>query len=509
MTRKVLRDDPRPIPTPANDFSFVLPMAGDDAAAASPAIESAARAGDGEVAKGSWVIAARLVSQVSQLLIVLVAARVMSPAAFGGFALLSALAVGLTRLSEAGWREYIMTAGDAESCAQTNTMALACGLGSLTLGLLFSVVMLWLEAGFAPAGVMALMAVWVLLATLSATQAGILVRRGQLRFLAWSQIAGEVVGFLAAVAVFAAGGGIFGLAAAKLALQATIFLASIGTTRWFPVARPRGAKGRQAFVFSRRILATRLISFASENVAVFVIGALISPAGAGLFRAAGRLAGALNEVVSEPVRLLAWTRLRSSASGRAAEPLLVLAILVSTPLFVGLAVTADSTVSLLLGRSWSESATLLVAFALAGWMNSCNAATEPLLAARGRVDLLPRLSLGFTAVSLSFLIASAPFGLLWIAIGQLVAAGLILPVIIWVQHRYGGLSPRRVAAGAYPALVGAALLAAAVWTFKEWVSADLPPVAALASEVAIGGLVYIGTVYAMVPRKVWKLREAE
>jgi O-antigen/teichoic acid export membrane protein len=448
--------------------------------------------GGRNVRDGSVVLVARLVAQASQFATVLMAARFMSPADFGIFAVLSAVAVGLTRFSEAGWREFIMTCDDDQTLAETNALVLLCGVGSFLAGGMAALAMAAL--GQSTAGVMAVMAVWVLLTTVSAAQAGLLVHRGQLSYLATAQIVGELAGLMAAAAVFWAGGTLIGLAAAKLVTQAIIFALSLMATRWFRLASPRGAGARAAIVFSRRILATRLIGYAQENLSLFAIGAFVGPAGAGLFRAAGRLSGALLELVSEPLRLVAWSVLRHRQGDDRGETLLVVAVTAATPLFLGLAITAPDAVSLLLGPGWGASAPLLTAFALAGWLTILNAATEPLLSLSGRSAVLPRLSLALTGINLASLVLAAPFGLLAIAVGQLVAAFITLPIVVWAQHRFGGISPLSLLRGLVPALSGAAALVAAVVAARVLLPPELSLPLRLGAQAAIGGLAYAAIV---------------
>ncbi len=458
----------------------------------------------GTVGRGSWVVAARLVSQGAQFLTMLAAARVMDLADFGAFALLSALAIGLARVSEAGWREYVMTAEDAEARAQANILALLCGLAALAIGILASGWLYLVAQEPRGAAVTAPMALWVLLTTLSATQAGALVRDGRLAALAITQIAGELAGFAAALAVFAAGGGIFGLVAAKLASQLCVLAACLLATRWFPVAPLRPAKAREAFHFSRRILATRLVAFAQDNASLFAIGFLVGPAGAGLFRAAGRLAGSLLELVAEPLRLLAWSDLRKGDPGRAAGRLLSLALLVSTPLFVGLAVTAEEAVDILLGPGWGESAPLLGAFALAGLLSVAGVITEPLFVVKGRIDLVPPVTLAVSLVKLLALVAAAPFGIGWIAVAQFAATLVTLPVILHLQQRVGGLSLRQLTRGVLPCFLGAGALVAAVLAAR----AGMPDAWSLPVRFGVlaglGAAAYLATVALLLPGSAWR-----
>lgn len=462
---------------------------------------------DSNVLKGGWVVVARVTSQAAQFLTLIVAARVMMPSDFGTFALLSAIAVGLTRFSEAGWREYVMTAKDPAACAQANMLALICGIGAFSAGLLASVGLLLFYGSLSSAAAMLLMGLWVILATLSATQAGILVKRNELKSLSLIQIIGEVAGFSASLVAFSLDGGIFGLVAAKLGTQATIMALSVATTRWFPVVRLERRDAGEAMSFSRRILVARIISYAQDNVAIFVIGGIVGPAGAGLFRAAGRLAGSLFEVISEPVRLLAWSTFNVDKPGRAANRLLGLTFIVATPAFVGLAIQAQNLVHLLLGPEWADCAPLLVAFAIAGWFNSLNIVSEPLLVMNGRIELVPRLSFAFTALNLIALLISAPFGIFWIAVGQTMAAIVMLPIILSIQRRKGGVSLAALGNTAAPALVGATALVVAVVLARWILPVDIGLIAQTGIEIVAGGIAYLAVVVLLVPRHVWKLQD--
>ena len=61
-------------------------------------------------------MAARLFSQVAQLIAFVGAARVLSPAEFGFFAFVSAIAFLFVVVSEGGWAEFIMRADHGDAC---------------------------------------------------------------------------------------------------------------------------------------------------------------------------------------------------------------------------------------------------------------------------------------------------------------------------------------------------------------------------------------------------------
>lgn len=453
------------------------------------------------IGRGSWVFASKLVSQGAQFLLILLAAHFLSPAEFGVFALLSAVSVGITRISEAGWREFIMSSAEEDALRQANTLALFCGIGALVIGLAVAAAFSIYGLGRAVAASMALMSVWALCTTVTAAQAGILVRRGSLRTLARIQIAAEVVGLVTGALTFVVGGGLLGLAVGRLASQILSLGGSLLASRWFPIVRPVGRNGRDAFVFSRQILATRLLSYMQDNAALFAVGAIVGPGGAGLFRGAGRLAGALRDLLAEPVRLLAWSMMQEKNAGVAVDRLTQLTILLATPFFAGLAMTSETTVAVLLGPEWHDAAPLLAAFAIAGCLSIPNVATEPLLAAAGRVDLVPKISLASTLLMLTTLVALAPLGIEWVAIGEVIASLVILPANLWIQHRFGGTSPKRFLTALGPALAATAVLVVAIIVTRWSIGALEPAIVKLAAEVAVGAAAYGAVAFLLAPKE--------
>ncbi|MGE0409762.1 MAG: hypothetical protein AB7P23_10955, partial [Amphiplicatus sp.] len=84
-------------------------------------------ADDPETKRGSgrWVLASRVTVQASQLIIFLAAARFLTPAEFGVFALVQAYSVLLFLFAAAGWREFVMSwTGEERAVDQAITYAI-------------------------------------------------------------------------------------------------------------------------------------------------------------------------------------------------------------------------------------------------------------------------------------------------------------------------------------------------------------------------------------------------
>ncbi|KQT50175.1 hypothetical protein ASG43_21870 [Aureimonas sp. Leaf454] len=445
-----------------------------------------------------WIVSARVTSQLAQFLTILVGARFLAPAEFGTFALLSALSIGLTRLAEAGWREFVMLAKKEEDLSQTHALAAVSAGACFLIGVVISLIFNVQGASQPQVWSMLLLSVWIVLTTLTSVQSGLLVRSRRLKALSQAQILSEVVGFVVTVSLIASGSGILGLVLGKLLTQTVIFLTCIGLTRWFELRWPGETFRGPAVSFSSKILATRLISFAHDNLPLFLIGLVVGPASAGIFRAAGRLAGGISEIVNEPIRLLVWSNIHSTEARDVVDRILIVTIILAAPLFVGLALVSKSVVLLFLGPDWLAAAPLLALFAVANLFSVINVATEPLLASAKKVSLLPWISLLMTLSMLLVILALASWGIHWIVVGQLAVAVLLFPGIVWIQHAYGGTSPSRIARGAYPAVIGIGAMIGAV-ELGEYYLPTLALAPQLALKIAGGALAYVTTLLVLIP----------
>ncbi|MDE3122050.1 MAG: hypothetical protein KGK00_09765 [Paracoccaceae bacterium] len=121
-------------------------------------------------------MAERIIAQVSQLVLFVAAARILSPADFGVFALVSSAAILLMRSAEVGWAPYIMSwEGDDTVPRQVVMVALISGvcIGALAFGVGLLLPLIGLPA--VVSHLFLLFSVWIALATTSSEQRGMMI----------------------------------------------------------------------------------------------------------------------------------------------------------------------------------------------------------------------------------------------------------------------------------------------------------------------------------------------
>ena len=459
-------------------------------------------------------MASRIAGQGSQLLVFFVAARFLSPAEFGVFSLLSAVNMLMTRLGQAGWVEFAASwRGAAEVDDHGFTLATAGGLAVAVLGSIAAGVFLLLPSLAQYANVQLLLSLSVLGTGSSAFWAGLLLRRQHGEALAKSIAVSQIVGGGAAIFMLVFGWKMTGLATGKLVTHVVNLAMVAASVRWFP--RPRWTSSGLGPIkqYNRSILSSNLIGYSRGYAATLALGLFLGTSAVGLYRAGARVVGALAEIIGEPAKTVCWMSLREAvdraepsaaihgtreqraqhALTRSSERFLALIVLLTTPVFLGLAATSDSAVRVLLGEAWLGAAPIVTILAVARLISLPSVLTAPLLSMAKRVDKLPRVDLISGAATILALPVSAPFGVLWAALGQLAAAIFGSVVAARAHARYADVRFRRALALGAPSALASLVMVIVLYSSRDWareVFADIR--VRLVAELALGGGVFLG-----------------
>ncbi|NWG45609.1 MAG: oligosaccharide flippase family protein [Alphaproteobacteria bacterium] len=462
----------------------------------------------------AWIVGSRVTAQLSGMVLLIVAGRILGAEALGSYLLVAAIAEFIRRLGRAGWREYVLATAHEPGAADMAfwcsviagaLCALAGALGAIGLGL----------GGVDPVYAWAL---FLLTATLLLGGATMifearLVHRGRVDRSSQIAIAGDTAGMIVGVAALLSGYGILSLVLARLALAVTCFAGMALVDRWRPLLLWERARLPQILSFSTNILASRLVNFANTYGADFIIALFLGPAGVGYFRTGLRIAGAVQELVSEAMNMLAWASFAKARTddpdpARAQEATAALTntyiargLLMATPVYAGLAMTAPALVPVLLGAGWEATAMVTSIIAVSHLLMTPFLISEPVLSHLGRVKLLPRLQGALSVLTLASLAALAGFGIGYAAFAFLLRALIASPIMVILYIRTAGLRVETLVSSLLMVAAGIGVLAAGV-AAGGLAAAELgalaPPHAGLARlvcEVAGGAAAYGVLIY--------------
>lgn len=425
----------------------------------------------GAVGGGLWTAIERIFSQGSQLVIFVVAARMLSPAEFGVFALVSTCAILMLRFAEASWAPYIMSwAGDDTVPRQVVMVSVWSGLVLGLIGAVSALALPLFGTTLETAHLMLLFALWVVIATVSSAQKGMMIWQGGLRASALCEILGDLLGMIVAVAALYAGWGVFALAFGRLVFQSTHLGLSFAFTRAAPLPGLRGAALADLAQYTRQSFTARMIANIRLYIATFLIGGFLGPAAVGYYRAAQRLVGSVAEIIGQPALILAWNMFRrardaqpGTAGFQAVARVFYPALLaISGPVFIWLVLMGDDLIRGLLGSKWLPALPVVALLALSRALVAAGVATEPVLSLAGEIRRMPLFSVIFLIATVGITLLAAPFGLMAVAWAQVIIALVMLVCTMMLMQRYGGIDWRGVGAVSWrplaPMLVGVAVV---------------------------------------------------
>lgn len=405
-----------------------------------------------DLTSGVWTAAERIISQISQLTVFIAAARILTPAEFGVFALTSACAILLLRFAEVGWAPYIMSwSGDESIPRQVLWIAMVSGLLVSILGIAGGQIIKTFGASSLTSQLVTLFSFWILLAATSTAQKGIMVWQHKLRSSAVCEIAGEVVGLLVALASLFAGYGVLALVFGRISLQCVHLLMSFSVTRLTPLRGMQPEQIRDLKDFSIQIFSTRMIINFRIYAATFIIGGFLGPAAVGFYRAGERLVGAVNEVVAVPSQVLAWSlfrRARDNHNGTTAgfqaqaNSYYHVLFLAAVPVFIWVSVLAQDLIVGLLGTEWVAAAPIVAVLALSRVLIVPSFATEAVISLAGEIKRLPKFAFSFLIATVLLTTIAGPFGMVAVAWSQVVVAVVIVVSMMWLVRRYAAIDFR-------------------------------------------------------------------
>ncbi len=455
------------------------------------------------VSGGIWIVAAKVVSQFSQIATFFVAARMLSPAEFGLFAFASAIAMLLLVVAEGGWAEFIMKAHDGDDCFdQVATISIVSGGLLTSVGLLTAVVFYAFVGNETQSVLLALLSGWMLPAALTAAFDGELVAAGRLRQRAIVRIAGELSGLITAIVLLSQHGHASALAVAKVVCQLALLLGSAYVVMRLPRLRLTRPVFVDVMAFSRQIVGNRLVVFLGSYSGTLVVGSFLGVADAGFYRAAERVVAVVSELLGEPARSLSWVVFRRAhlqPAGSARSPGIagarfVLALIaIAAPMYLGLAQISEPVVRLVLGEVWMPAASIIPFLCLRQLLLSPGYINEASLSVVGRIGYRLPVTLLNVAVSLAVVLVVARFGLRELAIAQCCTAVLALATCIGLQSKIAKVDWLEIAKGVALLIAPSSLLmVAAVVLVQQGFSGSLPWREAVVLQIVTGTLTYAG-----------------
>lgn len=444
-----------------------------------------------------WVVADSLVSLASAILLAFLVARLIGPVAFG---------IAGTAFLLGGLAEAFVALPFSEALIQRRNLDRrttdAAFVGMLGFGLAAFAGMAaaaWPVAqAFATPELMPLILVQgltCLLLGLRGVPEALLARDLQFRALAIRNIVAKGASTAVAVTLAFRGGGAWSIVLGNLAFALASTAMVLAIAPRLPRLRPDRAATWSLLRFGIFSLADGVLWTATPRLFAFLVGHYQGMRALGLLSVGFRINDALGSLLAAVTARIALPIFAREAEtpGRL-EPAFQtgtrLTVMLSTPVFIGLAFVSDEIVALFLGPEWADAATALVAVSIYSLANFARLLAPPAIKAVGRPQLLLWLNLvGLAYISLGT-VATARFGFA-AQLGVWSSFSLVyFTTSVLLLRQATGMGWRAQVAPLLRPTLAALGMAAALWVAGGFMP-DAPPLMTLAAKVGVGITSYV------------------
>ena len=453
-----------------------------------------------KIASGlAWKVASQIFRQLSRVAVVVILARLLTPADYGLAAMVlvfSSLVLIFADLALGAALVQRQELSEEDKSTVFWTSA-AMGVAFMLIGIALS----WPMAAFYGESevqpLFAALSVSFLITALGTTQSALMNREMQFRSLELRMMAGTVVGGTAGIVVALAGGGAWAIIAQQLAIA----VASTTLLWFFSSWRPRFSWSveslRSLAGFSGNVFGTRVLFYANRNLDNLLIGKFLGAASLGAYAIAynvmlmplARIAQPIVEVLFPAMSRIQDDRPRMAAMWLRANRMIGA---ITIPAMVGLMVVGPEFVATLFGAKWADAAPVIQILAWVGLLQSLQRLNSSVLQACDRTGALLRYSVIVLVASIVAFVVGLSWGIVGVAAGYAVSSTIVEPYYTWLTARVLDLELAdflRSLAGVAQATVGMAgvLVAAKLWL----ISPDLPAGIRLLILVVLGAATYL------------------
>lgn len=454
-----------------------------------------------------WRSGTQILSQLISWGATLAVIRILEPSDYGLFAMTSVVLVFLNFLNGYGFVSALIQSEKIEQIRIRQAFGMLILLnGGLALIQLFVVAPL--AAAYFEEPVVADMLRWQSLIYLATPflilPEAMLTRNLEFKKPAIVNLTSAFIGAVVALTMALNDYGVWTLVFAPIAIFWTRAIALMLVTRFW-VSPSFNFKGAGSiFTFGTMMLISHGFWIIQSQVDIFIAGRHFDNHDLGLYAEAlfltqifaAKFVPPLNEVAFPAYARLQNDRAALSAGFLKAVRLIML---ISCPLYLGMAVTAYPLVEVVMGPKWVEAAPLVAVLALAMPVMTLQILFHPALNALGMPQITLRNSVFGAVLMPTVYLYAVQYGSIGLAWGWLVSFPILLCFTIYQARPHVGFTISGLIAAVLPGLGAALAMGAVVWVADRYlvmmIWREMPALLHLALLTSVGGAIYTGLLW--------------
>ncbi len=436
---------------------------------------------DRSVSGTGYQFVGKLVSAVVGVVATAVLARALDPEAFG----LTAMAFAIVGLVGIFSNLSLKTAIVQRKELRREQVSSVFWLNSM-----FAVLLTGICIGLAPVGawfyedgrifgIIAVSAIQFILSALHVPHLALLERNLLFRKVTISNVLGVVIAQGAAIGMAWDGFGYWSLVVGPLVGQAFTTIYLWMACSWRPGGLTIDDHVKSMLAFGANLSLSSLASFLNRNTDDFLLGRWAGASALGLYNRAYKIFTYPMNFLFQPMSSVAipiLSRIQDKPDTYRSTYLRILSLLLAGTAAAGalLVGASDFIVAILLGPKWAEAAPILAVLGVGVIFQPLGKTSSWIFVSQNRTDEAMKFALFIsTPVTVSSFVIGLPWGVMGVAIAYITFATLVrLPASIWMTHRRGPTSARRVLRQAAPFLLNACISLGLLLALRRFVHFD-------------------------------------
>ncbi|SDM19931.1 Membrane protein involved in the export of O-antigen and teichoic acid [Methylobacterium phyllostachyos] len=387
------------------------------------------------------VVFSRAWGQLCGGALLFVAGRLLTLDEFGAFAVASALSMMFSQWVGVGAYERIISSHNDDRAVQTSFIVSSAG--SIALVIITIIISQLARLSFSESNIPTLVLLLAFLGLPSSwrsTGEAILIGGHRLGVLALCSVILDTTALVVSCVLLLLDKGVYSLIIGRyfqFGFGGILLLAASG----FRYNQRLVVRDEIATIYKlwRSMIADRILIYFQNYSADLLLGFMLGPASAGIYRISVRMVQLLSSLVSEPLRPLCWKMLsrkfeKKEDLATSSEEIIGAYFMILTGPLCVLAFFGGDVAQIILGPAWSEVGTVVFFLSLASVVTIPVLVSEPILGVTGAISSLPVIRGKIVLLSVGAMVASAYYGPIAVAVSQLVVA--IISVIIFQKALY-------------------------------------------------------------------------
>lgn len=445
-----------------------------------------------------WSLLSSFAPAAFGIIVFLATSRVLSPAEFGIVAFAASIATVGLAVAPAGFREALIQR-EAITPAHLDTVFWLCtGVAVViyvALALAAGPIAVW--SGEAELRLLVpFMALRVIFDMAAAVPNGLLVRTMSFRQLALRTVVASFAAAAVCLTLLWFGFGLWALAFSQLATSIVTCVGALVAARWLPGRgfSWKALKDLRAF----GLFSTGNHFITTLSLDQLLIGALLGPAGLGLYGFARRIFQILTDLIAGALNLVSYSLLASMQREpdklrRAYLAGTFASSIVAFPVFAGLALVAGDLIPFAFGAQWVPAVPVVQALCALGLLTAVGILQASLIRSQGDANLWFYYMVGKQAVTVLYIFLFSGWGVVALTNALVVQNFLMWLPTIYMVVRLLGISPGTYLMSFALPVLATLVMAGAGWLVqRELAEADL--LVRLAMTIAAGAMSYSAVV---------------